>query len=154
MLVDGADKDSPAKTAGFEKGDVIVQIDQYRVANMDLLGALLVQVKKGAAIRFVVVRGRTVAQVLMAARDPETELPPPEPPAVTPTAPAPTPTAPAPTPTAAAPTPTAKPAPTATTAPKPPVTPTATPKPPATPTAAPKPTPTAAAKPAPVGPII
>ena len=52
MFVNGADKDSPAKTAGFEKGNVIVQIDQYRAENTDILGALLVQVKKGDAIRF------------------------------------------------------------------------------------------------------
>ncbi len=56
MLVLGVDKDSPAKTAGFEKGNVIVQVDQYRTDNADILGALLVQVKKGDTIRFYVVR--------------------------------------------------------------------------------------------------
>jgi serine protease Do len=102
VLVTDVDKDSPAKAAGFEKGDVIVQVGRYRVDNLDVLGALLAQAKAGDQVGFVVARGRTVGQVLMSARNPEADLPAP-PPAVTPTAPAPT----------------------ATAAPKPPATPTA-----------------------------
>jgi serine protease Do len=120
LLISGVDADSPAQAAGFKTGDLIVQIDRYRVDSLDTLGALLVQAKKGDTIQFVVVRGRVVARAVMTARSPETELPP----AVTPTAaPTPTGTAPAPTSTvpAATPTPPAKtapprPAPTATTA--------------------------------------
>jgi serine protease Do len=68
LLVGGVDPGSPAVTAGFENGDVIVQIDQYRIYDVDSLGNLLAQVKKGQQILFYAVRGRSVARAVMAAR--------------------------------------------------------------------------------------
>ncbi|MCX5683957.1 MAG: trypsin-like peptidase domain-containing protein [Planctomycetota bacterium] len=68
LLVGGVDPDSPAAAAGFVDGDVVVQIDQYRIYDCDSLGNLLMQVKKGDRILFYVVRGKTVARAIMAAR--------------------------------------------------------------------------------------
>ena len=70
LLVGGVDPDSPAATAGFVNGDVVVQIDQYRIYDVDSLGNLLTQVKKGERILFYAVRGRSVARAIMAARAP------------------------------------------------------------------------------------
>jgi len=70
LLVGGVDPDSPAATAGFVNGDVVVQIDQYRIYDVDSLGNLLTQVKKGERILFYAVRGRSVARAVMAARAP------------------------------------------------------------------------------------
>ena len=67
MLVAGVDKGSPAEKAGFRTGDVVVQIDRYRVEDLETLGDLLVQVKPGDAILFYVVRGRTVARAVLVA---------------------------------------------------------------------------------------
>jgi S1-C subfamily serine protease len=71
LLVGGVDPDSPAAAAGFVNGDVVVQIDQYRIYDVDSLGNLLTQVKKGDRILFYVVRGKTVARAVMAARAPQ-----------------------------------------------------------------------------------
>jgi serine protease Do len=71
LLVGGVDPDSPAAAAGFVNGDVVVQIDQYRIYDVDSLGNLLTQVKKGDRILFYVVRGKTVARAIMAARAPQ-----------------------------------------------------------------------------------
>jgi serine protease Do len=139
VLITGVDKDSPAKTAGFERGDVIVQIGRYRVDNLDVMGALLAQAKKGDEVGFVVVRGRSPGQVLIPARDPETEVPTTVP-AVTDTRPAPTATTPVPTSTTPAPTATVRPIVTPTA--RPTVTPTATTKPVVRPTAPVKTAPT------------
>jgi serine protease Do len=73
LLVASVDKDSPASAAGFEINDIVVQVDRYRITDTDTLGALLTQVKKDDKILFYVVRGRTVARAIMAARDPTTE---------------------------------------------------------------------------------
>jgi len=71
LLVGDVDPDTPAAAAGFVNGDVVVQIDQYRIYNVDSLGNLLTQVKKGDRILFYVVRGKTVARAIMAARAPQ-----------------------------------------------------------------------------------
>jgi serine protease Do len=68
LLVSGAEPGSPAAAAGFDNGDVIVQIDQYRIYDLDSLGNLLSQVKKSDRILFYVVRGRSVARAILAAR--------------------------------------------------------------------------------------
>lgn len=68
LLVAGVDPGSPAEVAGFRPGDAIVQIDRYRVGDLETLGHLLAQVKKGDRILFYVVRGRTVARAVMVAR--------------------------------------------------------------------------------------
>jgi serine protease Do len=70
LLVGGVDPGSPAASAGFEHGDVVVQVDQYRIYDADSLGNLLTQVKKGERILFYAVRGRSVARAVMAARAP------------------------------------------------------------------------------------
>ncbi|MCX5649277.1 MAG: trypsin-like peptidase domain-containing protein, partial [Planctomycetota bacterium] len=68
LLVAGVEPDSPAAATGLRAGDVIVQVDRYRVADIETLGALLVQVKKGNRILFFVVRGQSVMQAALAAR--------------------------------------------------------------------------------------
>jgi serine protease Do len=68
LLVSGTEPGSPAAAAGFDNGDVVVQIDQYRIYDLDSLGNLLAQVKKGDRILFYVVRGRSVARAILAAR--------------------------------------------------------------------------------------
>jgi len=68
LLVAGADRGSPAEDAGFRSGDVILQVDRYRVDDLDTLGTLLVQVDRGDRVRFYVVRRRTVAQAILEAR--------------------------------------------------------------------------------------
>jgi len=68
LLVAGTDPDSPAAAAGFRSGDVIIQVDRYRVDDLDTLGTLLVQVDRGDRIRVYVVRGRTLAQAVLEAR--------------------------------------------------------------------------------------
>jgi serine protease Do len=68
LLVAGTDPDSPAREAGLRSGDVIVQVDRYRVTDLDTLGMLLSMVEKGDRIRFYVVRRRTLAQVVLEAR--------------------------------------------------------------------------------------
>jgi len=71
LLVSGADAGSPAGAAGFREGDVIVQIDRYRIYDLETLGNLLAQVKKGDRLLFYVVRGQTVARAVLSARAPE-----------------------------------------------------------------------------------
>ena len=71
LLVSGTDPASPAATTGFDNGDVIVQIDQYRIYDVETLGNLLAQVKKDARILFYVVRGRSVTRAIMTARAPQ-----------------------------------------------------------------------------------
>jgi len=68
LLVAGTDPDSPAREAGFAPGDVIVQVDRFRVDDLETLGYLLQQVKRGDRIRFYVIRGRTFAQAVLEAR--------------------------------------------------------------------------------------
>ena len=68
LLVAGVDKRSPADKAGLAAGDVVVQIDRYRVDDLDTLGNLLAQVKAGDNILFYVVRRRTVARAVLQAR--------------------------------------------------------------------------------------
>ena len=68
LLVSGVDPATAAQKAGFHAGDVIVQVDRYRVSDLDTLGNLLVQVKPGDNILFYVVRSRTVARVVLEAQ--------------------------------------------------------------------------------------
>ena len=68
LLVAGIDPGSPAEKAGFRRSDVVVQVDRYPVENLEMLGNLLIQVKKGDRILFYVVRGRTVARAVLTAR--------------------------------------------------------------------------------------
>jgi serine protease Do len=70
LLVGGAEPDSPAAAAGFAQGDVIVQIDRYRIGDLETLGLLLAQAKKGDRVLFYVIRGQTVLRTIMAARGP------------------------------------------------------------------------------------
>ena len=69
LLVAGVDEGGPAAGAGIRTGDVVVQLDRYRVDDLDALGRLLDQVNKGDRILCYVVRGRTVARVVLVARD-------------------------------------------------------------------------------------
>jgi serine protease Do len=73
LLVAGVDPDTPAATAAFAHGDVIVQLDRYRIDDLDALGLLLAQVKKGDRILFYVVRGQTVLRAILPARGPASE---------------------------------------------------------------------------------
>ncbi len=73
LLVAAAEPSSPASAAGFERKDVIVQVDRYRVSDLETLGNLLANVKKGERILFYVVRGQTVARAIMGARAPAAE---------------------------------------------------------------------------------
>jgi len=68
LLVAGVEPGSPAAATGLRAGDVIVQVDRYRVADLETLGALLVQVEKGNRILFFVVRGQSVMQAALTAR--------------------------------------------------------------------------------------
>ena len=68
LLVAGTDPGSPAREAGLESGDVIVQVDRFRVSDLDRVGLLLARVETGDRIRFYVVRGRTLAQVILKAQ--------------------------------------------------------------------------------------
>ena len=68
LLVAGTDAGSPARDAGIESGDVIVQVDRYRAGDLDTLAALLAAVKTGDRIRFYVVRRRTLARTVLEAR--------------------------------------------------------------------------------------
>ena len=68
LLVAGVDPGSPAATAGFRINDVIVQVDRYPVENLEMIGSLLAQVHAGDRVLFYLVRGRTVARAVQAAR--------------------------------------------------------------------------------------
>ena len=68
LLVAGADADSPAKRAGFESGDVVVQVERYRADDLNTLGLLLAQVKTGDKVLFYLLRRRTVARAVLEAR--------------------------------------------------------------------------------------
>ncbi len=68
LLVAGTEPASPAREAGIESGDVVVQVDRYRVTDLDTLGTLLAGVRKGDRVRVYVVRGRTLAQAVLEAR--------------------------------------------------------------------------------------
>jgi len=68
LLVAGVDPRSPADEAGIESGDVVVQVDRYRVDDLDTLGNLLAQVTSGDNILFYVVRRRSVARAVLQAR--------------------------------------------------------------------------------------
>ena len=69
LLVAGVDEGGPAAEAGIRTGDVVVQLDRYRVDDLDALGQLLDQINKGDRILCYVVRGRAVARVVLVARD-------------------------------------------------------------------------------------
>jgi serine protease Do len=68
LLVAGVDNGGPAATAGFQDGDVVVQVDRYRIYDLETLGNLLANVEKGDRILFYVVRGQTVARAIVSAR--------------------------------------------------------------------------------------
>ncbi|MCX5675832.1 MAG: PDZ domain-containing protein, partial [Planctomycetota bacterium] len=68
LLVAGVDNGGPAATAGFQDGDVVVQVDRYRIYDLETLGNLLANVKKGDRILFYIVRGQTVARAILSAR--------------------------------------------------------------------------------------
>jgi len=68
LLVAGTDPGSPAREAGLRQGDVIVQVDRYRVDDLETLAALLAGVRKGDRYRFYVVRGRRLARTVLEAR--------------------------------------------------------------------------------------
>jgi serine protease Do len=68
LLVAAVDEGSPAAGAGIRPGDIVVQVDRYRVDDLDTLGQLLDQVNGGDRILFYVVRGRAVARVVLASR--------------------------------------------------------------------------------------
>ena len=65
LLVSGVDPDSPAAKAGIRHSDVIIQVDRYRVEDLNTLGLLLDQVKQGDGILIYLVRGRFVAHVVV-----------------------------------------------------------------------------------------
>ena len=73
LLVAGIDPLSPADKSGFAQGDVIVQVDQFRISDLESLGNLLTQVVKGDRVLFYLVRGRTVARAILTARAPTGE---------------------------------------------------------------------------------
>ena len=68
LLVAGVDKGGPAATAGFADGDVVVQVDRYRIYDLETLGNLLANVKKDERILFYIVRGQAVARAIVSAR--------------------------------------------------------------------------------------
>ncbi|HUU89684.1 MAG TPA: trypsin-like peptidase domain-containing protein [Phycisphaerae bacterium] len=68
LLVAGVDQGSPAEKAGLRTGDVVVQVDRYRVDDLDTLGNLLAKVTSGDGILFYVVRHRAVARAVLKAR--------------------------------------------------------------------------------------
>jgi len=68
LLVAGTEPDGPADKAGFQSGDVVIQVERYRVDDLDTLGLLLAQVKTGDQIVFYVLRRRTVARAILKAR--------------------------------------------------------------------------------------
>lgn len=47
VLISGVEADSPADTAGIEAGSILVRVSQYRIFNLNELGALLNQIKSG-----------------------------------------------------------------------------------------------------------
>jgi serine protease Do len=65
LLVAGVDPDTPGAKAGIHQGDVIIQVDRYRVEDLNTLGQLLDQVKAGDGILIYIVRGRYVAHVVV-----------------------------------------------------------------------------------------
>lgn len=50
VLISGVEADSPAEMAGIEAGFVLISIAQYRIYNLDELGVLLKQIKRGDLI--------------------------------------------------------------------------------------------------------
>jgi len=68
LLVAGAEANSPADRAGFRSGDVILQVERYRVDDLDTLGLLLDPLKTGDKVLFYVLRRQTVARVVLEAR--------------------------------------------------------------------------------------
>ena len=48
VLISGVQKNSPAATAGFEAGHVLVYVGQYRINTIEELGVVLKSMKKGA----------------------------------------------------------------------------------------------------------
>ena len=68
LLVAGVDPAGPAQHANFAVGDVIIQVDRYRISDAAALGYLLDQVEKGDRIVFYVVRGRSVMRAVLVAR--------------------------------------------------------------------------------------
>jgi serine protease Do len=69
LLVAGVEAAAPADRIGFREGDVVVQVQRYRVEDLDGLGRLLAQVRKGDAVLFYVVRGRAVLRTVLEAQD-------------------------------------------------------------------------------------
>jgi serine protease Do len=68
LLVAGVDPASAAARIGFREGDVIVQVEQYRVTDLDGLGLLLAQVEKGDRVLFYVVRGAAILKASLEAQ--------------------------------------------------------------------------------------
>ena len=68
LLVAGVDPGSTAAKVGFREGDAIVQADRYRVSDLDTLGVLLAEVKKGDRLLVYVVRGGSVLRAVLEAQ--------------------------------------------------------------------------------------
>ncbi len=68
LLVGGVEPGTPAARAGFQERDVIVQVDRFRMADLDGLGRLLAQVRKGDAVLFYVFRKWAVMRTVLEAQ--------------------------------------------------------------------------------------
>ncbi len=68
LVVAGVEPGSPAQQARFQVGDVLIQAGRFRVADLDTLGQILAQVRKGDAVPFYVVRAASVMRTRMKAR--------------------------------------------------------------------------------------
>ena len=57
MIVTGVQRNSPAAEAGIEVGDVIIQVNEFKVNNQTTLAGLLQEYRTNQTINIKLVRG-------------------------------------------------------------------------------------------------
>jgi len=65
VIVTGVQKNSPAADAGIEVGDVIIQLDEFKINNQTTLSGLLQEFRTNQTVTLKVVRGSDTKNLKM-----------------------------------------------------------------------------------------
>ena len=67
LLVASVTRGSPAERVGIKPGDVLIQVDRYKVTALGELGLILENVRKGERVLIRIIRGNVIAWVRLTA---------------------------------------------------------------------------------------